>query len=170
VLPPIDESLKDKITLLRATPITPPYKADDIKARNAWRAKLTAELPAFMHWLRTFRVAAAMVNVRYGVCAYQDPELVESLQDLSPERRLLTMMDALFIWGVDRLPWSGTAAELEERLLEKDKLGRVQRLLYYHGACGTYLGRLETQFAERVSSKKKPCQSKRYTIIPPDNE
>jgi len=170
VLPPIDESLKDKITLLRAFPIKPPYKAEDIKARNAWRARLSAELPAFMFWLRSFRVPAASVNVRYGVNSYQEPTLVEALQDLSPERRLINLIDALYIWGVDRLPWSGTASELEERLLEKDKLGRVSRLLYYHGACGTYLSRLESQSGDRISSKKAPSQSRRYTIIPPTKE
>lgn len=167
VLPPIDESLKDKITLLRAFRINPPFSADDIKARNAWRSKLSAELPAFMFWLRTFRVPTSMVNVRYGVCAFQDDGLVEELRDLSPEQRLLTLIDALNIWGPDRTAFEGTANELEERLLEKDKLGRVSKLLYFSSATGTYLGRLCKTHPERLSMKKKSGVSSAYTIIPP---
>lgn len=168
VLPPIDESLKDKISLLKAFPITPPFAADDIKARNAWRARLSAELPAFMFWLRSYRVPPSMMNVRYGVVAYQNADLVEALQDLSPERRLMTLIDSLRIWGIDNEDWIGTAAELEERLLEKDKLGRVSRLLYFQSACGTYLGRLESQFPTRISSGKAKGESRKYTIIPPN--
>lgn len=167
VLPPIDESLKDKITLLRAYPITPPFEADDIKARNAWRAKLSAELPAFMFWLRSYRVPAAMVNVRYGVSAFQNAELVEALQDLSPERRLMTLIDGLQIWDVDGNPWEGTANELEERLLEKDRLGRVAKLLYFSSACGTYLGRLASQIPDRISKAKLPGVSTKWKIDPP---
>lgn len=166
VLPPIDESLKDKITLLRAFRINPPFAADNIKARNAWRTKLSAELPAFMFWLRSYRVPSHMVNVRYGVAAFQDDGLVEELRDLSPEQRLLTLIDALQVWDVDRNDWKGTANELEERLLEKDKLGRVSKLLYFSSATGTYLGRLCKTHGERITVKKKPGISAEYTIKP----
>lgn len=167
VLPPIDESLKDKITLLRAFRFTPPYDADDIPARNAWRAKLSAELPAFVAWLRGYRVPSNRVNVRYGVNAFQDDELCGALEDLSPEQRLLQLIDNLRPWGADNLPFEGTASELEEILLTKDKLGRVAKLLYFQTACGTYLSRLEHRQPGRFTSEKQPKMSRKYKILPP---
>ena len=168
VLPPIDESIKDKITLLRAFQINPPFAADDIKARNLWRQRLSDELPAFIFWLRSYRVPTSMVNVRYGVSAFHDEEILAALRDLSPETRLLTLIDTLQPWGIDREPWEGPASELEEKLIEKDRLGRVAKLLYFSSACGTYLGRLVQQCPERFSVHRPYNSSKRYKILPPN--
>jgi hypothetical protein len=124
-------------------------------------------LPAFIYWLRSFRVPPSMVNVRYGVSAFQDEDLVEAVRDLSPERRLLTLIDSLRIWSFENEPFKGTAGDLEERLLEKDKVGRVAKLLTFPSACGTYLGRLVAQNPERISAEKKCNSSRIYTIKPP---
>jgi energy-coupling factor transporter ATP-binding protein EcfA2 len=166
VLPPLDESVKDKIILLRATPFKVPYAVDDIMARNAWRLKLSAELPAFMHWLRSWRVPPSMVNVRYGVNAFQDARLAQDLEDLSPESKLLRLIDALQIWDIDRNDWKGTAADLEDRLIEKDKQGRVAKLLSYNSACGVYLARLAHRFPDRITALKEDGKTRRWSIKP----
>lgn len=166
VLPPLDESLIDKITLLRAFPFVPPYAPDDITARNTWRRNLSGELPAFMHWLRSYRIPDKWVNVRYGVSAFHDPVLVREVENLSAEVKLLTLIDVLQIWGVDREPWEGSADELEERLLEKDKLGRVQRLLYFPNACARYLAKLLRRNPDRITVKDDHRTAKLYTIAP----
>lgn len=166
VLPPLDDSLCDKLTLLRARPFDPPYAADDINARNKWRARLSLELPAFAAWLRAWRVPAAMVNVRYGVNAFQDELLVKALHETSPEFALLELIDSLQIWNIDREPFVGTATEVQEALQAKDRHGRVGKLLYYASSCGTYLGRLCHKCPSRVK-QKNTARSREYTITPP---
>lgn len=168
VLPPIDESVKDKLTLLRCFMTTQPFSADDLKGRNAWRQRLSDELPAFMHWLRSFRVSPAMKDVRYGVKAFHDADLLQEVNALSAEDDLLSLIDSLKIWDAFNAAWVGTANELKERLLEKDKLGRVTKLLYYSSAAGTYLARLCKIYPDRFSMKKKHAVSTQYTIKPPN--
>lgn len=168
VLPPLDESLIDKISLLRAFPFDPPYEPDDIDARNTWRRNLSGELPAFVHWLKGYRVPPKMIDVRYGVKAFQDAGLVDDLEKLSSERKLLSLCDVLQIWGCDRMPWEGTADQLEEALLQKDKLGRAQRLLYYNSACDRLLAQLLRRHPQRVSMSDSGRTAKKYRILPPE--
>ena len=167
VLPPINEDLKDKITLLRASPFDPPYAADDIKARNAWRVQLSSELPAFMQWLRTFRVNPANVNVRYGVNAFHDAKLLREIDELSHESKLLTLIDTLQIWNLERDDWQGTASELEARLREKDSKGLVREVLTFSSACGVYLGRLSHRFPDRIQKVEMKDTANQWIVKPP---
>ena len=102
VLPPIDESLRDKITLLKAFVPEFPYTVDNMEGRRQFRTQLSAELPAFLRYLQTYKIPAASANQRYGVAAFQDAELMQELEELSPEYKLLAIIDRLQIWGVDR--------------------------------------------------------------------
>jgi len=168
VLPPLDESLRDKITILRASKAKFPYGPDDLAARNKYYASIVDELPGFIFFLRGYRIPDRWLNQRYGVEAFQDADLLRELEDLAPESRLLTLIDTLYIWGIDRQPWSGTSVELEDVLLEKDKLGRVQKLLSYNTACGVYLARLKNRCPERVTETRDGRHSRKWCIKPPD--
>lgn len=167
VLPPLDDSLRDKLTLLRAGPFVPPYAADDIDGRNKWRLALSAELPAFMHWLRQWKVPQGMVNVRYGVNAFQDIDLVQDLHETSPEFELLELIDSLQIWNADRDPFQGTAGELRDVLLEKDRHKRASNLLHSTKVAGTYLSRLCKHRPDRVTFISHRAKSQEYRVVPP---
>lgn len=170
VLPPIDDSLLDKITLIRAYPASYPYGKDDLAGRTAYRKQLSAELPAFLHFLRGLRIPESLQDQRSGVRAYQDPELMQELLMMSPELALLELIDTVWIWGVDRLPWTGTAGELRGILMEKDRSGRASRLLEWSNACGTYLARLQKTFPERFSGQKTGAWMRKWTILPRTEE
>lgn len=167
VLPPIDESLRDKVMLLRAFRASFPFESDDLAGRHAFRAALSQELPAFVFWLREWRIPSSLVDQRYGCKAYQEATLLQELAELAPETSLLALIDVLQIWGLDRQPWEGSSIELEERLLEKDRLGRVKELLGWRGACGTYLARLVSSLPERVTRVRHKWDGHIYTIVPP---
>lgn len=154
VLPPIDESLRDKIILLRAWHATMPFDNDNLTARRDFRKQLSTELPHFLHWLSSWRMPAKMVDTRYGVRAYQDIELLRELEELQPEFRLLELIDTLSPWAAGSKVWRGTAAELRRQLEDKDRRGEVGRLLSYNTACGVYLGRLAKHLPKRVSKKR----------------
>ncbi len=152
VLPPLDDSLRDKIIMLKACPAVIPYDSQDVHGRKLWRASLSSQLPGLLHWLTHWRLPAELVDVRYGSKAFQHPDLLDALEDLSPEGKLMNLIDALSIWPAGMSEWSGTANELEDKLLEKDKLGRVQKLLSFNTACGVYLARLAKRFPDRCQA------------------
>ncbi len=168
VLPPIEGSLVDKFMILRAIKVIPPFEADDLEARATWRRGLSAEIPAFIWWLQRYRIPEKNKSVRYGVKGFQDESLLHMVDELSGERRLLALCDTINIWCVDKQPWVGTADELEEVLITKDRAGRAQKLLGFHNACARYLARMERKFAHRVSMKDDGRTAKKYTILPPD--
>lgn len=152
VLPPLDESIKDKIILLACSPATFPGEDAEEGAFADFLHRMQNELPAYFSWLRSWRVPHEVKNRRFGVVAFQNAKLLESLEDLAPEVRLLNLIDTLKPGEYWPLYWKGTAADLEACLLEKDKTGRVQRLLTYSTACGVYLARLKHRYPERVEN------------------
>lgn len=154
VLPPYEESLWDKIILLRASKASFPYDSDDLNARHVYRQTLTQELPAFMDFVRGYRIPDRMKNQRYGVQAYHDSSLLKDLQDLSPEWKLLSLIDSLNVWDLDSNEWEGTAAELEEKLRGKDRTGMVKDLLSFSTACGVFLKAISVAMPSRVTSRR----------------
>ena len=160
VLPPFDESLRDKIILLKAFHATMPFNTDDSEGRRKFRQQLSDELPGFLHWLMQWRIPPKQQDKRYGVKAFHDEDLLRELETLQPEFRLLELIDTLHIWEPGESVWRGTATELRGQLEEKDKRQDVGRLLSYNTACGVYLGRLSKHLPDRV--KKIKDKNNRY--------
>lgn len=167
VLPPIDADLIDKIILLKASRATFPFDGDDLRGRRAFRESISRELPAFVSFLMGWRMPDRLKDQRYGVIAWQHPELLEALADLAPEGALLSLIDTLKPWDAYNTAWTGTANALQERLLEKDKHGRVGQLLKYSSACGTFLGRLAKRYPDRVEVLKRDHNKAIWKIHPP---
>lgn len=168
VLPPLDESLRDKIILLRAFRVAFPYHPDDLAGRKHFRAQLSKELPAFLAWLREWRIPERLKDQRYGVKAWQNPELVEALQELSAEDRLLNLIDTAERDGKLLTPWEGTAMQLETALTKHFAPGLIGSLFSFTGACGTYLGRLKARFPDRFSRSRGPNNVHLWRIEPFD--
>lgn len=170
VMPIIDKSLRDKIILLRAFRATFPYGPEDLDGRKKYREQLTSELPAFLHWLRSFRVPERMQNRRTGVAGWQDPGLMEELLLATPELALLDLIDRHKPWGFDFQPFEGTANDLRSILFTKDRSGIAQDLLKWHNATGTYLARLVEHFPKRFSKGEKKNSQTIWKILPRSEE
>lgn len=166
VLPLIRGDLADKITLLHAQPATFPYGPNSKRGREKFRLKLSDDLPAFLHFLTEWKIPASMVSQRYGCRSYQDPELLALLNDDQPEVHLLELIDRLKPWGVDSIPWEGSSAKLQNDLEEKDRHGRVSKLLSWHGACGQLLARLYKSFPSRVQKVNSKGHATLWRILP----
>ena len=90
---------------------------------------------------------------RFGIKAFQHPDLVEILKEMTHENRLMTLMEIIVI--PDNGSWKGTLEELETALLEDSTYKRqIEKLLYYPTALMTYLRRLQKSTPERVRSYK----------------
>lgn len=176
VLPPLDEDVRDKIIALKVMKCGMPMPTHTPELQELFWNTLVGELPAFLSHLKNWTIPANLADARYGVCAFQHPEIVEKLNATNGENRLLELID-LTIFGNrwNRESWTGSAAELERKLTDDDCAYRhdAKRLLNWNAACGSFLGRLEKSKAEfvagRVSSRMLRGKTQ-WTITSPHKD
>jgi len=168
ILPPIDESLADKLIILKAEKHPMPMPTCSDREREAFMATLRAELPHFIHFLVEWSIPDDLRSERYGVTHFQHPEILEAIGMLTPEARLLEVIDTVLFDSVASGSWEGTALELQRELTgEHSKVRReADKLFSFPLACGTYLGRLHKQHEGRFSSEHTR-NGNRWTIDPP---
>jgi hypothetical protein len=165
VLPPITEDIGDKLTMLRCHKRPLPMPAHTLDEREAFFARLLAELPALLEWLERWQVPAELREERCGVAHFHHPVLLAALLELSPEGQLAGLIDAAERAGGIGLPWEGTAAELKALLVLCQATSReAERLLgHWQPACGAYLGRLECERTEKLAVNRG---TQRWRILP----
>lgn len=157
VLPPIEPDIEDKIILLRVEKHPMPMETSTPAGMAAFWSALTAQLPAFVHFLHEWQVPLDMREPRFGVRHYHHPELLASLHVLSPEQRLLELIDD-FVFSPVCLDgsWTGRSTAMD-RLLKSHRDSRcareAEKLLPSLMSCGKYLGRLERLYPRRVSQR-----------------
>jgi hypothetical protein len=144
VLPAIDDSVADKISLFACNRA----QLDGLDDREEIGRRIAAELPAFVHYLDSTEHPDHLRNQRTGAAAWQNREVLERLQSISPEehlRELMTQCSALTTHIELHGYWVGTAAEMEQ-LLRSDQVTQhsARSLLSWSGACGSHLAKLMT--------------------------
>jgi len=168
VLPPIDESLIDKLSLLRATKKPMPLNTQTAEGHAAFWQGLLAELPAFVAFLGRWEIPEQLKSQRFGVTHYHHPELLEEIALLAPETRLLSLIDGVFF--APNSPFDGpgvmTAAEVERRLVASELGYEARKLFSYGNACATYLGRLAAKYPERFEAGRTN-QTRHWVIRKP---
>lgn len=142
VLPAIDDSLADKISLFQCASAS----LDGLEDRDEIEARLNKELPAFIHFLERTSHPEHMCDRRTGVAAWHHPAIIQKLKDMQIEecfRELIAQCHTVTSSIEEAGYWSGSAAELEQLLLADDRTrSGAKKALWYPSACGTYLGRL----------------------------
>ena len=155
VLPPLDDSVKDKIILLQAFKKPMPMAAETDVEKEAFWNQLQQEIPAFLDYLQHWQIPDELRNSRFGIATYHSPTLIAALGELQPEVRLLNIIDGSHYAICAGHDWEGPAVELQRALTLRDAKmeHEARQLLSWANACGTYLGRLAKQFPDRVSSR-----------------
>jgi hypothetical protein len=155
VLPHLDESVNDKMMLLKAFKKQMPMPTETPEEKAAFWATLESEVPAFLDFLINWQIPEELRDSRFGIKTFHHPELVAALSELQPEIRMLNIIDHGLINIRAGHEWTGAAVELQRELTEKDgKMAYEARQLFaWTNACGTYLGRLEKQFPERFARR-----------------
>jgi hypothetical protein len=155
VLPPIDDSIEDKLIILRASKFPMPMPTATLEQRTEFRQTLTAELPAFLHYITQWKIPAALLSERFGVTHFHHPEILQAIDNLAPEFRLLRLIDEELFQSGAAGPWQGSAEQLERRLCADDSKCRneARKLFTFNTACGSYLGRLAKRQRERFCSE-----------------
>ena len=177
VLPPLDDSVRDKMTIFHAKRPEAGFDTATPEKRAAYWAKLTGELPAFLFWLtEEFQIPAELSCTRFGIKGYLNPEIVQALSEQAPEVQLLRLIDACFftppvIIGGGQV----TSANTGEIRMTAEEIAsamtgacsnvqhEARRLLSWNGACGTYLGRLKILHPERVR-RERSSQSRVWVL------
>jgi hypothetical protein len=167
ILPELDESLEDKVILLKATKFPMPMPTRTPTERKAFWDKLVGELPAFVDFLLTWDIPTEKRSERFGITHYHHPEIRKTLDAVLPEMRMLELIDRTVLCGKSA-PWEGTAAELQAMLQNAEPV-EASALFDFDSAAGTYLGRLAKNVANRVQ-KRGTGSGNRWVIHPPRNE
>lgn len=154
MLPPIVGSIVDKIMLLKSSRAS---NLPNESERAEFRAKIEGEMPAFAHFLlNEFQIPDRIKcpHGRYGVTHFHHPDILNALQELSPEAKLHDIVQSvLFASPVER-QWEGRAIDLERKLSESSHFQEASKILTFNNACGTYLGRLKQKYGELYSYQR----------------
>ena len=154
VLPPIDDSIQDKLIILRTVKKPMPMPTKTLKQRLVFWEKLVGELPAFVHFLEEWRIPRKLEGDRYGVAYFHHPEILEAIDALAPEFKLLSLIKHHFDCLGDTSWGPHPAEKLERELNGSDSQYEAKKLFSFPDACGTYLGRLAKKYPERFISTR----------------
>ena len=174
VLPPFDSDVHDKIIALRVKPAANELKtALGMDEAQFWQ-QLVSELPAFLHFVEhEFVVPDILRDVRYGIVAFQHPDLVEKIQETTPQMKLMELIDeGLFRQDGAERGWEGTASQLAQKLTCETHDGsyEARKLLGGTNTIGKYLARLKESVGEHVAGRvtsRKLHGNTRWHISPP---
>jgi hypothetical protein len=156
VLPPLSDDVRDKIILLRASKHPMPMPAESAEEKEKFWQTLTAEIPAFLHWLINDSVIDELWrDTRFGIKTFHHPTLLTELEELSPAFALLGLIDVAQIWEIGSDVWEGTALELRSILMHHSKTATdARKLLDWINACGQYLNDLTEIRSSRVKRRR----------------
>ena len=130
-----------------------PKKSDSPRCRVEFWDGIRAEIPSFAKFIEEYVIPEELQESRFGIAAFQHPDLVEILKEMTHENRLMALMEIIVI--PENGSWKGTLEELETALLEDSTFKRqIEKLLYYPTALMTYLRRLQKAMPERVRAVK----------------
>ena len=123
--------------------------------RGIFWNKLVSELPAFVDFLLGWDIPEKLRSARFGIRHFHHPDLLQAIDDLAPERRLLDLIDAEIFSGPLAETWEGKSEQLEKRLTgsESGSAYEARRVLSFNTACGVYLSRLAKKHPDRVSKR-----------------
>lgn len=121
-------------------------------------AAVVAEIPLIRAWLmKNFRnVPPEWMEDRMGIRAWQNPELLAVINDMTPEAHLLCLIDQYcWNWSDDmEPPLDGTAHEIYMTLKDKTK-GEVSSICKNAIALGRYIARIKELHPDRVSDRMR---------------
>ena len=159
VLPPMDESLKDKIALIKCFPAVNQEWPGEGKNEDLERA-IHEEMPAFVHYLfNVHKIRDEIKDPRFGLESVHHEDLIEKLDRLSPEDGLDLIIDKAYTQlSIEKKELRAPAEDIETFLHNHPDLGyRAKRILTWDGACGVFMERLSKKYPDKyIKPVKRP--------------
>lgn len=159
ILPPIDESLSDKIILLKIYIPEFPLDSSGVVNRQSLWETIKDELPGLIHHIEQFKIPPKLRDSSFGLTGFQHPILMESLEELNPEGKLLALIDHHLL--DQKKTWEGTTTELESELLDyySDCRRRAEKIIKSTPETRTYLMHLKKKHPNRISTRESNGKS-----------
>jgi len=162
-IPPIDESLDDKIALLKTSCIIFPW--DDLKHQTTWmREHFLEEVQGLAHIIDQHVIRSEWRNDRTIIKAYKNSDLLNMINNISPEEQLLNMIDVI-AKGATTI---GKAIEIDLQIRARFSR-QTEKIADTHWKIGVLLGKLAKKHPRRVT-RKTIRGSAEWTILPPLNK
>ncbi|MGA1753665.1 MAG: hypothetical protein ACO395_09980, partial [Pontimonas sp.] len=118
-LPNLDDSVKEKLMLFKVMPGGVPANV----ANDDFNDAITAELPAFAHYIDNWRVPEELYERRFQVKSYLHPDLEKLIRAHDPaERFWVALQSELFYGGAKLTEWEGTEHDLRVHLQQAEIL------------------------------------------------
>jgi len=156
VLPPLDESIAEKLIILRTGTGLRDTDLSDLTTRRNFVDSLQNGLPGFLYFLlNEFVVPEELRDPRYGIKAYHDPNILNALEVLDPKAMLIEMLEATpEVAAAPDKQWTTTELLKE---LECEHPGQARRLFKGSASLGKLLMRLasDSRHPGRVHSPRK---------------
>jgi hypothetical protein len=173
VLPPIDDDIADKMLITKCVQPCPwPMPMSQQEEKDLFFQKLIEEMPAFIHWLHVeHEHIPPEYRGRFGVRHYHNPEISESLLEISPEMQLAEQVDrVLFKKSVlPSAPWTGTCNELVKMMKSDDSPLQAWERAKIPAAAwiGRRIAKLSARFPDRYELNRNNSNNT-WTIKPMD--
>jgi hypothetical protein len=172
VLPLMGEDLEDKVMLFKVEHHEMPMPIKSNQEREAFWHHMMLELPHWIHYLvHEWQIPPELEGNRFGMRHYHHPDVIGDLDALSPEMKLLDLIEKAFRTASSQLAgvpsnkktiiqskeWKDTASELESYLTRKDSDTEfdAKKLLRYPTNCGQFLERLSRKCPEIIIRDKR---------------
>jgi len=93
-IPSLDTSMDGKLLLLKVEDFRENCKVECLTHEGMIevKRKITEEIPAFIHHLLNMEVPEHLVDRRFGFRGYRAPELVQMVNDITPEKQVLNVI------------------------------------------------------------------------------
>lgn len=148
ILPPMDESVQDKIALLKCSKAE--LSSDRLKNQRDFKAELPALVASFLR----LKIPRDWRDDRFGVKTYHHPDLLAALAETSEEQQMQLFIDEVIFSKATVQEFEGTAMELEREIRNSPFAAAAQQFFRFTSACGTYLARLQKKQPERFTTTK----------------
>jgi hypothetical protein len=167
VLPPMEESMRDKVIILSCIRRVVPLTGGRTCEFDEYASMLT-ELPAFAAFVDALEIPETEAEPRTGLRHYQHPSVLEELCATSPETQLDELIsDVIFASSGEEFPitsWEGSPSDLETKLIDSRRSRDARNLISNVARLGVYLARLAVQQPDRYSFRR--TKTKRlWTIL-----
>lgn len=168
ILPKLTPDFLDKVMLLKVRHWPLPMPAETPGDRAALRARITEEMPAFLHHILSLEVPDHLKDPRqrFGVLHYQNPDLAMLLSEDTPGNELLQLLDHTVIrpesaTGPDKSLWEEDGAhDAEEYLARHPRLSQAGPLQLL-SKCAEFKKRVWMGTAQQLSDTLERCASAR---------
>lgn len=178
ILPAMDGTIDKKLIILRTCAYAVDRDTTPDEEWDRYGAQFEAAIPDYLGWLDQWEMPAELLHEtvsgdeswreggRFGIIAYHNKDILEMLQQFTPEEKLRDLIMDEIQTGDDR---TLTARQIESEL-KAPGISSVEReagqLLRGPGSCGKYLNRLVKMHPELVTyAGRVGGGSERYTIL-----